>query len=107
MAKNTPPVFSKELLDELLSGRDPKTALDSGGLIGDLKKALAERMLNAEMDVLGPRGRNRVHQPSQRQQREDGADARRGTGAIDPQRSAWPLRSSTDRQISSALSRLR
>jgi putative transposase len=25
--------------------------LDSGGLIGDLNKALAERMLNAEMDV--------------------------------------------------------
>ena len=43
--------FSKELLDQLLAGRDPKLALDSGGLIGDLKKALTERMLNAEMDV--------------------------------------------------------
>lgn len=50
MAKNDER-FSKELLDQLLSGRDPKTVLDSGGLIGDLKKALAERMLNAEMDV--------------------------------------------------------
>ena len=35
----------------MLAGRDPKSVLDSGGLIGDLKKALAERMLNAEMDV--------------------------------------------------------
>ncbi len=35
----------------MLAGRDPKTVLDSGGLLGDLKKALAERMLNAEMDV--------------------------------------------------------
>jgi len=34
-----------------LAGRDPKTALDSSGLIGDLKKALAQRMLNTEMDV--------------------------------------------------------
>ena len=51
MAKNDTENFSKELLDQLLAGRDPKTVLDSGGLIGDLKKALAERMLNAEMDV--------------------------------------------------------
>jgi len=51
MAKNDAETISKELLDQLLAGRDPKTVLDSGGLIGDLKKALAERMLNAEMDV--------------------------------------------------------
>jgi putative transposase len=51
MAKNNTEGFSKELLDQLLAGRDPKSALDPGGLIGDLKKALAERMLNAEMDV--------------------------------------------------------
>jgi putative transposase len=50
MAKNDTK-FSQELLDQLLAGRDPKTVLDSSGLIGDLKKALAERMLNAEMDV--------------------------------------------------------
>ena len=49
--RRTPGPFSAELLDALLEGRDPKSALDSGGLIGDLKKALAERMLNAEMDV--------------------------------------------------------
>ena len=51
MAKNDTKGFSAELLDQLLSGRDPKTVLESGGLIGELKKALAERMLNAEMDV--------------------------------------------------------
>ena len=51
MAKKNPGPYSTELLDALLEGRDPKSALDSGGLIGDLKKALAERMLNAEMDV--------------------------------------------------------
>lgn len=51
MAKNDTKAFSAELLDQLLAGRDPKTVLDSGGLIAELKKALAERMLNAEMDV--------------------------------------------------------
>jgi putative transposase len=51
MAKKNADGFSKELLDQLLAGRDPKTALESSGLIGELKKALAERMLNAEMDV--------------------------------------------------------
>lgn len=51
MAKKDAGAFSAELLGSLLAGRDPKTILDSGGLIGDLKKALAERMLNAEMDV--------------------------------------------------------
>ena len=51
MAKKDDQGFSKELLDQLLAGRDAKTVLDSGGLFGDLKKALAERMLNAEMDV--------------------------------------------------------
>jgi putative transposase len=51
MAKNDTKGFSADLLDQLLAGRDPKTVLDSGGLLGDLKKAPAERMLNAEMDV--------------------------------------------------------
>jgi len=51
MAKKRSGPFSTELLDALLAGRDPKSVLSSGGLIGDLKKALAERMLNAEMDA--------------------------------------------------------
>lgn len=40
----------KEIIDELLAGKDPKNVLSSEGLIGELKKALAERMLNAELD---------------------------------------------------------
>ena len=51
MAKKTSSALSAELLDQLLEGQDPSTVLSSDGLIGDLKKALAERMLNAEMDV--------------------------------------------------------
>jgi len=34
MAKNDTGAFSNELLDQLLAGRDPKSVLDSGGLIG-------------------------------------------------------------------------
>jgi putative transposase len=34
----------------LLAGADPKTAFDPNGLFDELKKALAERALNAEMD---------------------------------------------------------
>jgi putative transposase len=51
MAKKTNPALSAELLDELLEGQDPAKVLQSDGLLGDLKKALAERMLNAELDV--------------------------------------------------------
>ncbi len=51
MAKKKTAAFSAELLDKLLNGQDPATVLQSDGLLGDLKKALAERMLNAELDV--------------------------------------------------------
>jgi putative transposase len=51
MTKKKPSAFSAEILDELLAGREPATVLQSDGLLGELKKALAERMLNAELDV--------------------------------------------------------
>jgi putative transposase len=49
MATN-PNAIKPELIDELLSGRDPKTLFESEGLLDELKKALAERVLSAEMD---------------------------------------------------------
>lgn len=39
-----------ELLDELLKGHDPKKLFEQDGLLDGLKKALAERALNAELD---------------------------------------------------------
>ncbi|MSR13417.1 MAG: IS256 family transposase [Gammaproteobacteria bacterium] len=51
MATKKASAFSAESLDELLADQDPGTVLNSDGFLGDLKKALAERMLNAEMDV--------------------------------------------------------
>jgi hypothetical protein len=40
-------VIKKEILDELLKDKDPKTMFSSGALLGELRKALAERVLNA------------------------------------------------------------
>jgi putative transposase len=50
MARRKAPVIPDELLDQLLAGRDPQSALGRDGLLDELKRALAERALNAEMD---------------------------------------------------------
>jgi putative transposase len=42
--------IEKELLDRLLAGRDPNEVFSRDGLLDDLKKALSERILNAELD---------------------------------------------------------
>ena len=42
--------IDKELLDQLLAGRDPQELFATDGLINELKKALSERMLAAELD---------------------------------------------------------
>jgi putative transposase len=50
MAANKESGISDEMVDQLLAGRDPVTVFESGGLVDELKKRLAERMLNGEMD---------------------------------------------------------
>jgi putative transposase len=50
MARRKEPAIPDHLLDQLLGGADPQTALVKDGLVDALKKALAERALNAEMD---------------------------------------------------------
>jgi putative transposase len=62
MARRKEPKIPDALLDQLLAGADPKTAFDPNGLLDELKKALAERALNAEMDhhlVTGEPGNSR------------------------------------------------
>ena len=49
MPRRKPPSIPDELLDQLLNGSDPRAALADGGLLDGLKKALAERVLNAEL----------------------------------------------------------
>lgn len=50
MARRKAPLIPDHLLDQLLGGADPKTAFAKDGLLDELKKALAERALNAEVD---------------------------------------------------------
>ena len=50
MPKRKEPVIPDAILDQLLAGADPKSAFEPDGLLDELKKALAERSLNAEMD---------------------------------------------------------
>src|ERR671932_1435154 len=50
MPRHEEPKIPDAILDQLLAGADPKAALDPGGLLDGLKKAFAERALNAEMD---------------------------------------------------------
>jgi putative transposase len=42
--------INKDTLDQLLDGRDPQEVFNKDGLFDELKKALAERVLNAEID---------------------------------------------------------
>jgi putative transposase len=42
--------IEKELLDQLLAGRDPNEVFAKDGLLDDLKKALSERILDSELD---------------------------------------------------------
>ena len=50
MPRRKEPRIPNAILDQLLAGADPETAFDPNGLLDGLKKALAERALNAEMD---------------------------------------------------------
>src|ERR671933_366080 len=50
MPRRKQPAIPDELLEQLLGGSDPRAALADGGLLDGLKKALAERVLNAELD---------------------------------------------------------
>ena len=50
MARRKQPIIPDQVLDQLLAGADAKAAFEKDGLLDELKKALAERALNAGMD---------------------------------------------------------
>ena len=50
MPRRKAPQIADDILDQLLPGTQASAAFDQGGLLDQLKKALAERALNAEMD---------------------------------------------------------
>lgn len=59
MARRKAPAIPNEMLDHLLSGASASTAFDQGGLLDQLRKALAEGALNAggAADHITPRRR--------------------------------------------------
>ena len=90
MPRRKPPVIADTLLDQLLDGTDARTAFDTDGLLDQLKKALAERALNAEMDHHLSEWRAR--QQPQRLRPQDGDDRDRQVGAGDAARPGRQLR---------------
>jgi putative transposase len=50
MSRRKEPSIPDSVLDQLLAGTDASTAFEQGGILDALKKAFAERALNAEMD---------------------------------------------------------
>lgn len=55
--------IEQDILDRLLSGRDPKEIFSRDGLVDELKKALSERILNTELDehLDGARGEGKAN----------------------------------------------
>jgi hypothetical protein len=54
MATNSESRITDEVVDQLLAGRDPASVFESGGLVDELKKRPAERILNPKPSVQVP-----------------------------------------------------
>jgi putative transposase len=93
------------VLDQLLAGADPRTALEPNGLLDGLKKALAERVLNAGMDhhLAGEEPGNRRNGYGRKTVLTDTGRIRAGGAARPP----GQFRPAADRQISAPLSGVR
>ena len=99
--------IEKDLLDQLLAGRDPKDVFNKDGLVDELKKALSERILNAEIDEhLDGDGGEAQRQSPQRLFEEVGSDWHFEDDIVGAARSGWDLRSETDCQIPAPVSGL-
>ena len=82
MARRKAPCIPDAILDQLLAGADPKSAFEANGLLDELKKALAERALNAEMEP--PSGGRGGRQQPQRLRPQDRDDRDGPDRALDP-----------------------
>jgi len=99
--------IEKDLLDQLLAGRDPKDVFNKDGLVDELKKALSERILNAEIDehLDGDGGEAKGNHRNGLFE-EVGSDWHFEDDIVGAARSGWDLRSETDCQIPAPVSGL-
>ena len=76
-----------ELIEELLAEKDPQEVFAQDGLLDELKKALAERILKAEMDQHLAAGRTEAETPGPRNHRNGHSrkTVLTGTGALELQ----------------------
>ena len=74
-----------ELIEELLAGKDPQKIFSSDGLLDELKKALAERILNAIKRHQEP-SQGRHGEPSHLRYCDASADADADVALISPER---------------------
>jgi putative transposase len=77
----------KELIEELLANRSPEEVFAQDGLLDELKKALAERILNAEMDqhLAAERADEVIGEPRNHRNGHSRKTVLTGTGKLDLQ----------------------
>src|SRR3954470_16760851 len=75
----------KELIEELLANRNPEEVFAQDGLLDELKKALAERILNAEMDqhLAAERADEVIGEPRNHRNGHSRKTVLTGTGKLD------------------------
>ena len=84
--------IKNEIVDELLKDVDPKKVFSSEGLLSDIKKALSERMLNAEMEITCRTKLQRVARGTSRRRRTTATAIRRRPSSPTPARWSWRSR---------------
>ena len=93
MAANREKGIADEVLDQLLAGQDPATVFETGGLVDELKKRLAERIAQRrDGPSSGRGGGGRSGQSPQSLWLKDRSDGHGQAGADDPARSPRALR---------------
>ena len=100
------------IIDELLSGEDPQAVFAKDGLLEALKKALAERILDAELEhhLRGERaqaGRGTPRNHRNGAQPQDDAERVGQAGDRGAARPPGELRAATDCQVPSPIPRFR
>ncbi len=101
-------VIKKDTLDQLLAGRDPRDVFAKDGLVDELKKALANRVLSAELDdhLDGEAAAGKANRRNGYSKKTVLGESSKLELRIPRDREGY-FRSQADRQVPAPLSRLR